>query len=117
MSSAEGFGIMEGAYFVGRMQLLSWLTDFFGFNYTKVEQCASGAAYCQILDAIYPGKVALHRVKFAAKVEHEFIHNFKILQSGFDRVNLKRSIPIDLLTKGKYMGMLTLYSQSPLHPT
>lgn len=108
MSSSEGFGIMEGAYFVGRMQLLSWLNDFFGFKYDKVEQCANGAAYCQILDAIYPGKVPLHRVKFSAKLEHEFIHNFKILQSAFDAVHLKRRIHVELLTKGKYMGIVLL---------
>lgn len=108
MSSAEGFGIMEGAYFVGRIELLTWLRDFFGFTYAKVEECASGAAYCQILDAIYPGKVALHRVKFDAKHEHEFIHNYKILQSAFDRVNLKRTIPIQLLTKAKYRGKICI---------
>mmetsp|Transcript_979 Transcript_979/g.1224 ORF Transcript_979/g.1224 Transcript_979/m.1224 type:complete len:125 (+) Transcript_979:199-573(+) len=104
MSSAETIGIMEGAYFVGRLELLAWLKDFFGFNYTKVEQCANGAAYCQIFDAIYPGKLALHRVKFNAKHEHEFIHNYKILQSAFESCNLKRSVPTELLIRAKYRG-------------
>ena len=51
------FGILEGAYFVGRQELLTWLNDFLKVPYTKVEQTANGAAACQIMDSIYPGNV------------------------------------------------------------
>ena len=30
----------------------------------------TGALHCQILDAIYPGKVPLHKVNFDAKCKH-----------------------------------------------
>lgn len=36
-----------------RTDLLAWLNDLLQLNYTKVEQCGSGAAYCQILDSVY----------------------------------------------------------------
>lgn len=36
-----------------RTELLQWLNDLLQLNYTKVEQCGTGAAYCQILDSIY----------------------------------------------------------------
>jgi len=36
-----------------RSELLAWLNELLQINYTKVEQCGTGAAYCQILDSIY----------------------------------------------------------------
>jgi RP/EB family microtubule-associated protein len=36
-----------------RTDLLAWLNDLLQINYTKVEQCGSGGAYCQILDSVY----------------------------------------------------------------
>lgn len=36
-----------------RTELLAWLNELLALNYTKVEQCGTGGAYCQILDSIY----------------------------------------------------------------
>lgn len=36
-----------------RTELIQWLNELLQLNYTKVEQCGTGAAYCQILDSIY----------------------------------------------------------------
>jgi hypothetical protein len=36
-----------------RTDLLSWLNDLLQINYTKIEQCGTGGAYCQILDTVY----------------------------------------------------------------
>lgn len=41
---------------------------------------ATGAAYIQIMDAIYPGTVPMHKVNWNAKYTHEFVNNYKILQ-------------------------------------
>lgn len=49
-------------------------------NLSKVEQVATGAVYCQIIDAIYPGTVQMSKVKWNAKHEYEFIENYKVLQ-------------------------------------
>lgn len=38
---------------VSRTDLLQWLNDLLQINYTKIEQCGTGAAYCQIFDSIY----------------------------------------------------------------
>ena len=56
---------MDAAFFVGKNELLTWLNELLQINYTKVEQCANGAAYCQIMDAIFPvccGKSELPRI-------------------------------------------------------
>jgi len=102
----SNIGMMEGAYFVGRVELLNWLNDLLKLDYTKVEQTASGAAHCQIMDALFPGKVPLHRVNFAAKHDYEFIANFKILQTVFDKLGLDKHIDVPKLVKAKYQDNL-----------
>ncbi|KAG1462789.1 hypothetical protein G6F55_002754 [Rhizopus delemar] len=65
-----------------RTELLSWLNELLTTRYTKVEQAGTGAAYCQIFDSIF-GDVPVQKVKFEAKLEYEFVNNFKILQNTF----------------------------------
>ena len=40
-----------------------------------------GGAYCQFMDMLFRNSVPLKKVKFGAKLEHEYIHNFKLLQA------------------------------------
>lgn len=47
---------MEGAFFVSRTEILNWLNDILNIGYSKLDQAANGAAFCQVLDEIYPGK-------------------------------------------------------------
>jgi len=102
------FGIVDGTYFVGRFELLAWLNELLGLDYAKVEECATGAAYCQIMDAIYPGRVPLHQVKFDANYDYEMLKNYKILQQVFDRIGLDKKIDANKLTKAKYQDNLEL---------
>jgi RP/EB family microtubule-associated protein len=52
-------------------------------NITKIEQLGAGSIYCQIVDVIHPGKVAMNKVNWKAKNDYEFINNLKILQTAF----------------------------------
>ena len=36
-----------------RTELLQWVNELLAINYTKIEQCGTGAAYCQVMDSIY----------------------------------------------------------------
>nr|XP_026257883.1 microtubule-associated protein RP/EB family member 1 [Urocitellus parryii] len=87
---------------LSRHDMLAWINESLQLNLTKIEQLCSGAAYCQFMDMLFPGSVALKKVKFQAKLEHEYIQNFKILQAGFKRMGVDKIIPVDKLVKGKF---------------
>jgi len=88
-----------------RTELLGWLNDLLQINYTKVEQCGAGGAYCQIIDSIY-GDVPMARVKMAAKQEYEYLANFKILQNAFAKHKIDKPIPVERLVKCKMQDNL-----------
>ena len=106
MADADTIGMMDGAFFVGRGELLSWINDFFHLQLTKVEQCATGAVYCQIIDACYPGTVPMGKVKWNAKHDYEYVENYKVLQQAFSKNDIKRYIDVDKLVKAKYQDNL-----------
>lgn len=90
---------------VSRTDLLAWLNELLQLNYTKVEQCGTGGAYCQILDSIY-GDIPMSRVKMNAKHEYEFVANFKVMQTAFKVKKIDKPIPIEKLVKCKMQDNL-----------
>jgi len=106
MTDSGDYGIVGGAYFVGRKELLDWLNGFLDLEYTKVEQVASAAAFCQLMDAMYPKSVAIANVKFDASHEYEYVSNFKILQKAFDKVGIQKHIDVPKLIKAKHLDNL-----------
>ena len=58
------------------------------------------------MDAIYPGRVPLQRVNFDAKHEYEYVKNYKVLQTVFERNNVDKAIDVQRLIKGKYQDNL-----------
>lgn len=99
-------GIMHPAFRVPKTDLLKWINEFYELSYTKVEQCASGAVHCQILDSIYPGKIPMGKVNWEAKSDYEFTNNFKIVQGAFTKLNISKPIYIEKLVKAKYQDNL-----------
>ncbi|XP_052406573.1 microtubule-associated protein RP/EB family member 3-like isoform X1 [Carassius gibelio] len=87
---------------LSRHDMLAWVNDSLHFSYTKIEQLGSGAAYCQFMDMLFPGCILLKRVKFQAKLEHDYIQNFKVLQTAFKRINVDKIIPVERLVKGRF---------------
>ncbi|KAF9578418.1 hypothetical protein BGW38_005781 [Lunasporangiospora selenospora] len=81
-----------------RAELLAWVNELLQLNVTKVEHLGTGAAYCQIIDSIY-GDVPMNRVKFTAKMDYEYLGNFKVLQSYFAIKKIDKPIPTDRLMK------------------
>ncbi|XP_065103033.1 microtubule-associated protein RP/EB family member 1a isoform X1 [Paramisgurnus dabryanus] len=87
---------------LSRHDMLAWINESLQMNHAKIEQLCSGAAYCQFMDMLFPACIPLKKVKFQAKLEHEYIHNFKLLQGSFKKMGVSKTIPVDKLVKGKF---------------
>ncbi|CDO92537.1 unnamed protein product [Kluyveromyces dobzhanskii CBS 2104] len=88
-----------------RSELLLWLNDLLKLDYTKVEQCGTGAAYCQIMDSIY-GDLPMNRVNFSAGSEYEYFTNYKILQSCLTKHKIEKSVMVERLVKCRFQDNL-----------
>lgn len=77
---------------LSRHDMITWINGSLSTNYKKVEELASGAAYCQFMDMLFAGSVPLKKIKFDAKHEHEYINNFKALQNSFKKMGVDKVI-------------------------
>jgi len=107
MSNADQkIGLMDGAYFVGRKDILDWINTTCMLSYTKVEHTASGAVACQLLDSMYPGVVPMQKVDWSAKNDFDFIKNYKVLQACFNKLKIDKHVEVDRLIRAKYQDNL-----------
>ncbi|XP_053706250.1 microtubule-associated protein RP/EB family member 1-like [Synchiropus splendidus] len=87
---------------LSRHDMLVWINDSLQLNLTKIEMLCTGSVYCQFMDMLFLNSLPLKKVKFGAKLEHEYIHNFKLLQVSFKKMGVDKVIPVDKLVKGKF---------------
>ncbi len=68
-SEQQAIGMMEGAFFVPKGDLINWVNSLLSLEITAIQQLGTGAVYCQIVDSMYPGKIPMQRVNWKAKNE------------------------------------------------
>lgn len=94
------------------VELLDWLNGYLQLSLSKVEQCANGAVYCQILDACRPGMVAMRKVNWAARRESEALANYGVLEAALQRCAtnwpLAKGVDADTLLTGAYQPNLEM---------
>eukprot|EP00494_Astrolonche_serrata_P032537 UN32806 len=104
--SAENFGMMSGAYFVGKSTLIQWVNNFLAVQIKKVEEMSNGAMYCQLLDALYADTINMRKVDFGVKSNHDILKNWKIIQGAFDKNATQKKIPINRIIQGRFQDNL-----------
>ncbi|XP_017014513.1 microtubule-associated protein RP/EB family member 1 [Drosophila takahashii] len=87
---------------MSRHDMLQWVNTMVQGHFKKIEELCSGAAYCQMMEMIYPNCINLKRVKMTAKLEHEYLHNLRLFQEAFNRMKVDKAVPIDRLIKGRF---------------
>ena len=87
---------------ISRNDMVAWVNESLAASLAKVEELATGAAYCQLFEMLFPGSLQLRRVKYESHQEHEYISNFKLLQAAFKKHGVDKEIPIEKLVKARF---------------
>lgn len=88
------------SFFVGKNDLLRWLNERFSIYVSSLDELSTGVAYCEILNQIHPRSVQMTRVNTRARLEYEFLANFKQLQQALEKNGIIKEIPVARLVKG-----------------
>ncbi|CEF63928.1 Eb1 [Strongyloides ratti] len=89
-------------YNISRHELIAWVNSSLQANLTKIEEMCTGAAYAQLTDMCFRGKIPLKRIKWNSKHEIDWISNWKIIQTSWKNIGIDKPIPVDSLLKGKF---------------
>ena len=98
---------------LGRLELLGWMNEVCETDYPRVELCADGLAYCQIIDAIHPNVIPLSKLNcnkrspinlyvVTSKFEDDNTRNLKLLDDAFKKLGINKIVPAAKLAKGKF---------------
>ena len=98
----------DKAYFAPKSELFAWISATLKLEIKSIEETQTGAIFCQLLDAAHPGTVRMNKVNWKAKLETEYISNFKLFQQGLSNNNIDKMINIQRLSKGKTQELIEL---------
>uniref|UniRef100_A0A8C1UR13 DNA (cytosine-5-)-methyltransferase n=1 Tax=Cyprinus carpio TaxID=7962 RepID=A0A8C1UR13_CYPCA len=90
-----------------RYDVLSWINETLQTNFTQVEQCRSGACFCQLMDLLFPGSIDMSIVKFDSQKRSDFKQNYSLLQTAFRKSGIKQQVPVKQLLTGKFRPNFT----------
>ena len=85
---------------LNKKDILTWVNSTLNAKLNKMEELRTGAAYCQMTFMLFPNCLLLKKVNFNAKAQHEYESNFGILQNCFEKLGVKRDVPVQSLVSG-----------------
>jgi hypothetical protein len=48
---------------LSRHEMLNWVNDCLQLGYSKIEEMCTGAAYCQFMHMLFPGKIYKYKIE------------------------------------------------------
>jgi microtubule-associated protein, RP/EB family len=90
----------DSSTYMSKSELFKWLKTELGIKLTNIEDLSNGSVYCIVINSIHPGCIPMHKVHTRARQEYEFISNFKLLQQGFNKHHIQKTISLERLIKG-----------------
>uniref|UniRef100_A0AC34FCQ5 Uncharacterized protein n=1 Tax=Panagrolaimus sp. ES5 TaxID=591445 RepID=A0AC34FCQ5_9BILA len=87
---------------LSRHELLAWVNECLQANLTKIEEMATGAAYCGLTDLLFPGSLQLKKVKWNSRHEVDWINNWRVLQQSWKQLGVDKPVPVEKLLKAKF---------------
>ncbi|XP_037336636.2 uncharacterized protein LOC119223424 isoform X2 [Pungitius pungitius] len=88
-------------------ELLAWLNDTLRTSFTNVEQLCGGAAFCQLMDWLFPSSMDLSSVQFLCNNMADAVPNYRLLHAAFKKVGVMQCIPAEELMKKDTAVVLT----------
>ena len=77
---------------LSRQEMLAWVNRSLLSDFKKIEDMCTGAAYCQLVDSLFPGAIPMKRVKFCTNLEHDFLNNLKLFQQALVQLKVDKVI-------------------------
>ncbi|BDA43172.1 probable radial spoke head 1 homolog at C-terminar half [Coccomyxa sp. Obi] len=77
---------------MGSAQDLAWASNVLGLELHRLDQLQSGAVYLLILDAFHANIIPLTKIALGARYEYEFVYNYRLLKSTFERLNIVKFV-------------------------
>ncbi|XP_037940599.1 microtubule-associated protein RP/EB family member 1-like [Teleopsis dalmanni] len=84
-------------------QLLNWINKTLETKFSRIEELCTGAAYCQLMDILYPEIIDLSKIHFYTNTKLHSRKNFEALEMAFEILNINKHIPIKELIKFEFM--------------
>uniref|UniRef100_A0A914GQD0 Uncharacterized protein n=1 Tax=Globodera rostochiensis TaxID=31243 RepID=A0A914GQD0_GLORO len=85
-----------------RFELLAWVNDCLQSKLTKIEEMATGAAYCHLTDFLFPSKVPLKKVKWNSRSDVDWMNNWRVLQQSWKTIGIDKPVPVQNLMRAKF---------------
>uniref|UniRef100_A0A8R1I3W3 Microtubule-associated protein RP/EB family member 1 n=1 Tax=Caenorhabditis japonica TaxID=281687 RepID=A0A8R1I3W3_CAEJA len=86
---------------LSRKEAVAWVNNLLKSHFTKVEEMASGAAYCQLTHLLF-GACNLRKVKFNPRNEPDILNNWKVLTTAWKELGVDKPVDVEKMKKAKF---------------
>ncbi|CAP23565.2 Protein CBR-EBP-2 [Caenorhabditis briggsae] len=87
---------------LSRKEAVAWVNNLLKSHFTKVEEMASGAAYCQLTHLLFANSINLRKVKFNPRSEPDILTNWKVLTTAWKDLGIDKPVDVEKMKKAKF---------------